>query len=456
MPTEHNPDLQKNLEFLAQHPEIKTLEVILCDYNGRARGKLIDPDNIAKLYQQGFKMPVTALYLDIWGRDIEEIVFATGDADGLCLPVAGSLKQQPWQPDTAQIQVTMASTATAEADPTDPRNILQAVQQRFNEQGLTPVVALEMEFYLLRETLDSKGNPEHSSVDLFGHTDVGGQPYDLDAMNQHRALWQELKDACAALGIPADTFVKEAAPSQYEINLYHTANPVQAADQAFWLKRTIRAVCKKYGFIASFMAKPFGNEAGNGMHMHFSCLDKDGNNVYDNGTEKGSDQLRHAIAGLQLAMPASMAIFAPHLNSYRRFQAGSHAPLSPSWGYENRTVSLRVPDSDNKARRIEHRVAGADANPYLIMAVVLAGAFQGMENKLVADEPIAGDAYTLCEASLPQYWPDAIKAFEQSEFIGQGLGAEFQRIFALTKWQELNQFTAEVTPMEYSSYLKTV
>lgn len=455
MPTEQQPNMQQSLDFLQQHPEIKTIEVLLCDYNGRARGKLIGPENISKLYKGAFKLPVTALYLDIWGRDIEEIVFASGDADGVCLPVSGSLVQQPWRPDTAQIQVTMATTQ-GKPDPSDPRNILQNIQQRFAQQGLTPVVALEMEFYLFQQNLNDKGEPVHTGVNLFGDTDLGGQPYDLDAMNANRDLWDELKAACAELGIPADTFVKEAAPSQYEINLNHVDNPLLAADHALMLKRTIRAICQKHGFMASFMAKPVGNEAGNGMHMHFSCLDNNGDNIYDNGTEQGSDQLRHAIAGLQQTMAASMAIFAPHLNSYRRFQAGCHAPLSPSWGYENRTVALRVPDSDNKARRIEHRVAGADANPYLVLATVLAGALYGLENKLQADAPITGNAYSVCEPSLPQYWPDALKKFEQSDFVANQLGEDFQRIFALCKWQELNEFTSRVTPLEYDAYLTTV
>ncbi|WP_299979221.1 glutamine synthetase family protein [uncultured Pseudoteredinibacter sp.] len=450
-----DPQLQQARDFLAANPDINTIEVFLCDYNGLLRGKLIPRENLEKVFKGNLKLPVTALSMDVWGRDLEEIVFATGDADGLCLPVPGSLQRVPWRPGTAQMQITMADM-DAQDDDSDPRVILSNISQQYAAKGLRPVVAVEMEFFLLKAELNADGSPQHSSVEADGSASLGGQPYHLDSMIEQRELLDELRSACEALDLPADTFVKEAAPSQYEINLNHLPDPVAAADAAFLLKRVIREVCRKHGYIASFMAKPFGDEAGNGMHVHFSCIDEDGENIFSDGGEKGSAALQHAIAGTAATMKDCMAIFAPNLNSYRRFQAGCHAPTSPCWGYENRTVALRVPAGDAKARRIEHRIGGADCNPYLLLAAILAGALKGMEEKLPADAPIEGDAYSQVEPSLPQFWPESLSLFEQSEFIPATFGETFHHRYALCKRQELNEFHSRVTQLEYSSYLKCI
>lgn len=441
--------------FLEKHPEVKTVEVFLCDYNGLLRGKLIPKENLSKVFKGNLKLPITALSMDIWGRDLEDIVFATGDADGICIPVVESLKVIPWRPDCAQLQVTMADTKGNDDD-SDPRIILKNISERYRQLGLTPVVALEMEFFLFKGELDAQGRPQHSCTDNLGNVGIGGQPYHLDSMDDQRELLDDLRKCCEELDIPADTFVKEAAPSQYEINLNHQADPLQAADNAYMLKRLIRDVCKKHGYIASFMAKPFGDIAGNGMHMHFSCLDSTGDNVFSDGGDDGSDTMRHAIAGLAQTMADSIAIFAPNQNSYRRFQAGSHAPTSPNWGYENRTVALRVPASEPAARRIEHRLGGADCNPYLLMSAILAGALHGIENKLQADAPIVGDAYSQCDDTLPKFWPDAINVFEQSSFIAEYFGETFHERFRLCKENELNEFHSRVTALEYESFLRFI
>jgi len=201
------------------------------------------------------------------------------------------------------------------------------------------------------------------------------------------------------------------------------------------------------------MAKPFGDLAGNGMHVHCSLIDKDGNNAFDDGTGKGNELLRQAIAGCLDTMEESMLLFAPNLNSYRRFQRGTHAPLAPSWGYENRTVSLRVPADAPVATRIEHRVSGADANPYLAIAAILAGMLHGIEGKMKAPEPMEGNTYDKLPPSLPRDWPDALARFESSKFIGSYLGKEFQRTYALTKQQEIDEFDKQVTALEYDACL---
>ncbi|MCL4104515.1 UNVERIFIED_CONTAM: hypothetical protein GTU68_047477 [Idotea baltica] len=189
------------------------------------------------------------------------------------------------------------------------------------------------------------------------------------------------------------------------------------------------------------------------MHMHCSLIDEQGANVFDDGSDKGADVLRHAIAGCLTTMQDSMLLFAPNLNSYRRFQRGSHAPLAPSWGYENRTVSVRVPADAPIATRIEHRVAGADANPYLVAAAILAGMLHGIENKLQAPEPMEGNAYDQLQPSLPRYWPDALEKFRDSDFISDNFGEEFRRSYSLIKQQEIDEFDKQVTLLEFDACL---
>jgi len=331
--------------------------------------------------------------------------------------------------------------------------MLERLMERFASHGLRPVLASEMEFFLFRDENDSLGRPVHTQSDRVGGALGSGQTYCIDTMEDMSELMHGIRDACVVQGLPIDTLIKESAPSQYEINLYHSPDALVAADQAVLLQRTIKGVAKQQGLRATFMAKPFGDLAGSGMHVHCSLIDTDGNNAFDDGTGKGNDLLRQAIAGCLATMEESMLLFAPNLNSYRRFQRGTHAPLAPSWGYENRTVSLRVPADVPAATRIEHRVSGADANPYLVIAAILAGMLHGIENKLQAPEPMEGNAYDKLPASLPRYWPDALARFESSKFIGDNFGAEFQRVYSLTKRQEMDEFDRQVTPLEYDACL---
>ena len=221
------------------------------------------------------------------------------------------------------------------------------------------------------------------------------------------------------------------------------------------MKRLIKGVCAKHDLVASFMPKPFEDEAGNGMHVHCSLIDENGNNVFDNGGDQGTDLLHHAIGGCLKHMADSMAIFAPSYNGYRRFQVGSHAPTLATWGFENRTVAVRVPAGNPAARRLEHRVAGADANPYLLFAALLSAILDGIEQTISPGEAVSGDGYAQTNKPiLPTYMQDAVALFSESQFIKDFLGAELQRIFTLTKEQEINEFRRRVTTLEYQTYLE--
>jgi glutamine synthetase len=438
--------------FLRAHPEITTIEALLPDCNGVMRGKWVPRHKLATIFDGELKLPKTALSLDIWGRDVEELVFASGDADGICRPVEGSLLPTPWAAGGQHGQVMLSMfNADGSPYPGDPRHVLKQVLTRYQEAGWQPVVAAELEFSLVRwdQTV-----PLHTCPAPAGGSPIGGNTYGLDVLNHHQEMLEDLRLACEVQDIPFDGVVKESAPSQYEINMQHVDNPVLAAKQILMMKRLIKGVAAKHDLIASFMPKPFEDEPGNGMHVHCSVLDENRVNIFDDGTEKGSPLLLNAIGGCLANMADSVAIFAPSYNSYRRFQPGCHAPTFPSWGYENRTVAVRIPTGSHGARRLEHRVAGADANPYLIFAVLLSAMLDGIEQNLSPGDPISGDGYAQEEAKLPVYMPDAVRLFRESDFIRNSLGEEVQRIYTLTKEQELEEFRKRISVLEYQSFLE--
>ncbi|MEP0203932.1 MAG: glutamine synthetase family protein [Halioglobus sp.] len=439
--------------FLEDNPTIEIFEIILPDIAGGLRGKWVTRDKIEKVIAGGLKLPISSLAFDVWGRDVEAWVFDSGDGDGLCQADIRTLATVPWaQRPTGQVMISLHEVG-GEPCVLDPRILLQRLSDRFAALGLTPVVASEMEFYLLKDEHDTLGRPVHTQTDRVGGALATGQTYCIDTMSDMSQLMHEIRDACVAQNLPIDTLIKEGAPSQYEINLYHNADALVAADQALMLQRAIKGVAKRHGLIASFMAKPFGELAGNGMHLHCSVLDSEGNNAFDDGTGKGTDLLRQAIAGCLHGMRDSMLLFAPNLNSYRRFQRGTHAPMAPTWGYENRTVAVRVPADAPVATRLEHRVPGADAHPHLVIAALLAGMLHGIENTLNAPEPLTGNAYDQAPASLPRYWPDALASFAESAFIENNFGSDFQRVYTLLKQQEMDEYDRQVTPLEYDACL---
>lgn len=440
-------------DFLCRHPETELVEMILPDISGGLRGKWVTRDKLDRLMAGQLKLPLSSLVCDIWGRDVESWVFGTGDGDGYCEPDGRTLVAAPWhERPMGQVLVSMRQVDGAPCA-YDCRTILRALLARFAALGLTPVVATEMEFYLLREEDDSLGRPVHTQLDRVGGILAAGQTYSLEAMARMSALMHDIRDACVLQGLPLDTLIKESAPSQYEINLHHSPDALAAADQAVMLKRAIRALARKHGLRATFMAKPFGHLAGNGMHVHCSLLDREGNNAFSDGGSRGSTLLLEAVAGCLVTMQEAMLLFAPNLNSYRRFRRGTHAPMAPCWGYENRTVSVRIPADTTAATRIEHRVAGADGNPYLVIAAILGGILHGIEHKLQPPPPEAGNAYETVPASLPRYWPDALARFRASSFIERYLGAEFRHVYGELKQQELDEFDRQVTPMEYDACL---
>lgn len=278
----------------------------------------------------------------------------------------------------------------------------------------------------------------------------------MSELQQFDGFLNDIYDVCEQQNIPADAAIAENGPGQFEINLLHCDDPLKAADDAILFKEIVRGTALKHGFGATFMAKPYGDRAGNGMHVHFSLLDEKDNNLFDNGGDDGSDMMQNAIAGLLQAMPDQTLIFAPHANSYRRLRSGSYAPTFAAWGYENRTTAIRIPGGSTKARRIEHRVAGGDSNPYLVLAAILSAALEGIEKKLKPAQPVVGEAYLKDLPPLATSWQEAIAKFEASELIARQLSPLLQGQLVECKRQEIEGFAQKVTDFEYESYLESL
>lgn len=444
------------MDWLHEHPEVKTIRVAAVDLNGVARGKRMPVRFAERLLREGTKFPYSVLSMDIWGEDIEDspLVFKAGDPDGLLLPTERGFMPMPWlDAPTALLPIWMFHPDGRPYDG-DPRQALARVVERYKAAGLTPVVATELEFFLID---DSKfGELQVPPSPRSGKRRTGAETLSLRALDAFDQYFTRLYDACEAMDIPADTAIKEAAPGQFEINMMHQPDPLKAADDAWLFKLLVKGVARQFGFAGSFMAKPYEGFAGNGMHMHFSILDAQGRNIFDDGTEGGSEMLRHAVAGCLRAMPGSTLLFAPHENSYDRLVPNAHAPTGIGWAYENRTSAIRIPASSPAARRIEHRTPGGDVNPYLTLAAVLGAALNGIEDRLDCPAPITGNAYDHDLEQLPGSWAAAIDAFETCPEIKRIFPQHLIENLLMTKRQELH-YMAELSDDEtVELYLDTV
>ncbi len=305
------------MDWLHEHPDVKTIRIAAADLNGVARGKRVPARFADKILTEGTKFPFSVLNMDIWGEDIEDspLVFQAGDPDGLLLPTERGFMPMPWlEAPTGLLPIWMFHLDGRPYEG-DPRQALARVVERYKAAGLTPVVATELEFFLID---DSGGQLRVPPSPRSGKRRTGAETLSLRALDAFDRFFTALYDACEAMDIPADTAISEAAPGQFEINLMHQADPLKAADDAWLFKLLVKGLARRYGFAGSFMAKPYEAWNGSGMHMHFSVLDEQGRNVFDNGGEEGSEALRHAVAGCLAAMPGSTLLFAPHENSYDR------------------------------------------------------------------------------------------------------------------------------------------
>ncbi|SMO34474.1 glutamine synthetase family protein [Ruegeria faecimaris] len=434
---------------------LHSFRVAACDLNGQLRGKRVPPSYADKLSKGVVRMPFSALNVDLWGADIEDspLVFESGDADGILLPTERGPVPVPWlETETALVLMSLYDDQ-GKPFAGDPRHALTSVLQRYAERGWSVVAATELEFTLL----DSSGaRPVPPINPLTGRRLVDEAVLSMAEMDAFDAFFTDLYDGCEAMSIPAQTAISESGIGQFEINLNHQ-DAMRCADDTLLFKVLTRGLARKHGFTATFMAKPYAQDAGNGMHVHFSVVDQDGQNIFDNGGPEGTDLLRSAIAGCLSAMPGSTLIFAPHGNSYTRLVPGAHAPTEACWAYENRTAALRVPGGAPSARRIEHRVAGGDINPYLMLSAVLGAALNGIEDGTEPPAPITGNAYEI--DGLPQLagdWASAITALETDPQVARIFPAPLISNLAMTKRQEILRFDERPPEEHWLSYLEAV
>lgn len=442
-------------DWLANADSVESIQAVVCDLNGILRGKRVPIGQAKKVLEGGIRMPLSIVGVDVWGEDIvgSSQVFASGDMDGICSPTGRGALPVTWTLKPSAVVPLWLFKETGEPFLADPRQALAHIVRQYHELGLRPVVASEMEFYLI----DSE--PDHAEPPISPYT---GKRLDSDAilsideLDDFGQFFSDVYAECERQNVPADSAVAENGIGQFEINLMHTDDPLKAADDALFFKRIIKGVARKHGFAATFMAKPYGLRSGSGMHVHFSLVDENGRNVFDDGTELGSDIMRHAVAGLTRGMAETTLLFAPHYNSYRRLRPDTHAPTSITWGYENRTAAIRIPGGNTAARRIEHRVAGADANPYLVMAGILGAALTGIRNKWDPPAPVTGRAYQAKAARIPSEWGSAVTAFENGPIISEIFDPDFRSMLIACKRQEIAGFAEQVTDFEFSAYLEIV
>ncbi|MFB4359972.1 glutamine synthetase family protein [Pantoea sp. BS_8] len=446
---------QEVKNWLERHPETQYVDILLNDLNGVFRGKRIPVSALARL-EKGCYFPASVFAMDILGNTVEEAGLgqSLGEPDNLCLPVHGTLVPSAADPQhIAQLLLTMCNQDGTPFD-VEPRNVLNRLWQQLRNRGLFPVVAVELEFYLVDKKRDAEGYIQPPCAPGSDDRNRQSQVYSLDNLDHFADVLRDI-DALARLqGIPADGALAEASPGQFEINLHHTRDVLSACDHAIQLKRLIRQVAENHGMTATFMAKPYEDYAGSGMHVHISMLDAADHNAF--ACDDGSDSplLKRTLAGMIDLMPASMALLAPNVNAFRRFVPDAYVPLQASWGHNNRTVALRIPCGDLESRRIEYRVAGADANPYLVMATILAGMLHGLDTQLPLPQPVKGNGHEAEGLPLPIRQSDALYAFESSYPLQKLLGEKFAKVWFSCKNYELMQFERLITATEIDWMLK--
>ena len=459
MPSPYPATLDEARAFLDAHTDIESFHMIWTDLSGVARGKVLRRDEVRSAYDNGRFLPGSVMSIDATGRDVEETggVWDDGDADRIAWPLPGTLVPIPWMTGEPAAQfVTALHETDGRPCVNEARNTLARVVERFAELDLTPVAAIELEFYLMDREAALAGRPCPPRALTNGARPQHFQPYLLQDTDDFAPFFDDMYAACKVQGLPAQGLISEYAPGQMEVVLKHRPDALRACDEAIMFKRLIRCVADHHGLLASFMAKPYSEFTGCGMHVHCSMARPDGANAFAAPTAAESPLMLNAIAGLKETMAGGMAFFAPNANSYRRFRRSSYAPVAPTWGVNNRTVSIRVPAGSGATMHLEHRAAGADANPYLALAAVLAGMHHGMAQKLDPGPAIKGNGYEQPAPDMPTNWMAALDALRQSKVMGDYLGHDFIEHFATLKEIEADRFYAEPTELDYAWYLRTV
>jgi glutamine synthetase len=421
--------------------KIEDVEAFVPDMAGSARGKVVPAD---KFGSGPMKMPEAIFSQTVSGDYIKD-PNNVEDRDMLLVPDPETLRPVPWASDPAASVFLDCFRRDGSQVDVSPRGVLRNVLAKFEGRGWKPVVAPEVEFYLLSAYSDPNEEAEPPEGRL-GWTPGGRQPYSIDTMNDFDPFINDLYAYCEVQGIRIDTLSQEMGPAQFEINFLH-GNAVDLADQVFLFKRTVREAAIEHEMHATFLAKPMAKEAGSALHIHQSIVDTNGDNIFSNAKGESSELFFGFIAGLQKYVPEAMVIFAPYVNSYRRFLDPWDSPVNLAWAVDNRTVGLRVPDADAANRRVENRVGGSDVNPYLALAATLACGYLGMIEGLTPSAPIEGSAYGM-EFSLHRHLYTAIEALRTSEAMRGMFGDSFVNLYCALKDAEYREFQEIITPWE--------
>ncbi len=423
--------------------QIKNLEVIVPDMAGVARGK-IHP--VGSFNATGLHLPRAVFAQTI--TDDYYIAKNPEDRDMHLKPDAATLRPVPWTEQATASVMVDCFDRHGEVVSEAPREVLRSVVARFEQAGWTPVVAPEIELYLTAQ-------PAKSEVEDWNERPQEVlNPYGVERLHELEGFFTQLRACCDAQNIPTGAISQELGPGQFEINFRH-GDAVALADSVFHFKRTVKHIARLHGMRASFLAKPWPEDAGSSMHIHQSVVDADGNNVFSTPDGEPSELFHGYLGGLQTYMPAALALFAPYANSYRRFLNYFASPINLEWAVDNRTVGLRVPDSAPEARRIENRLAGSDVNPYLMFAGTLACGYLGMLEKLTPRAAIEGSAYDMPFA-LHRHFYEALDSLQGSAALNDVLSARFVELFCAVKALEYREYQQQIAAWEHSNLMFNV
>ena len=436
-----------------ENRRLDEVECIISDLPGIARGKAMPASKFAK--QEYFHLPDSIFYQTITG-DWSEAAGEEGfiERDMILKPDFSTASAAPWTADWTLQVIHDAYDRKGAPISYSPRNVLKRVVDLYHKQGWKPVVAPEMEFYLVARNLDPAKDIE-PMMGRSGRPAAARQAYSMSAVDEFGPVIDDIYDFAEAQGLEIDGITQEGGAGQLEINLRH-GSPVKLADEVFYFKRLIREAALRHNCFATFMAKPIANEPGSAMHIHHSVIDiETGQNLFSGPQGGETDAFFHFIGGLQEYMPAVIAVIAPYVNSYRRYVRNHAAPINLEWGRDNRTTGIRIPVSPPEARRVENRLAGMDGNPYLVIAASLACGYLGMKNEIWPDKRFQGDAYE-AEDAIPQGLNAALDLFDEAKEVHEVLGPEFARVYSIVKRTEYDEFLQVISPWEREHLLLNV
>ncbi|MEY4906994.1 MAG: hypothetical protein RL260_712 [Pseudomonadota bacterium] len=436
-----------DLEHWLNERRVTEIECLVPDLTGVARGKILPRQKFTE--DRGMRLPEAVVAMGVTGEFPEEgpyyDVINPTDRDMHLRPDPATVRIVPWATDpTAQV-IHDCYDKDGKMVPFAPRSVLRRVCDLFDAEGWNPVVAPELEFYLVARNTDPD-MPLKPPIGRSGRAETSRQAYSIDAVNEFDPLFEDVYSYCEQMELNVDTLIHEIGAGQMEINFFHD-HPLQLADEVFFFKRTLREAAMRHNMFATFMAKPIAGEPGSAMHIHQSIVNKDGQNIFSNPDGTASKEFYWYIGGLQKYIPSAMALFAPYVNSYRRLSRFTAAPINIQWGTDNRTVGIRSPVASPAARRIENRVIGADANPYVALAATLACGYLGIKQQIEPTPECKGDAY-LGDYQLPRSLGEALEKLRNEKALAEVLGESFITVYTEIKEIEYAEFMKVISPWE--------